>query len=261
MSHAQTRSRWILLRGLVREARHWEGFPARLAEALGEPARALDLPGNGELWREASPVSIDAMVESLREQLQAQESPGPYRVLAISLGGMVALRWAQRYPAEVECLVMINSSLRGIAPFYRRLRPRQYPRLLMGLLPLGHEQRERLILRMTTRQRDDLSALARRHAEWQQQAPVGRANLVRQLLAAARGYPPPERPPACPTLLLTSKADQMVSWHCSRRLAKRYGWPLKCHPNAGHDLPLDDPEWVVAAIQTWLTESGLTRCT
>jgi pimeloyl-[acyl-carrier protein] methyl ester esterase len=92
--HSETSSPgWILLRGLVREARHWEGFPARLAEALGEPARALDLPGNGELWREASPVSIDAMVESLREQLQAQESPGPYRVLAISLGGMVALGW------------------------------------------------------------------------------------------------------------------------------------------------------------------------
>ncbi|MCE8026334.1 alpha/beta fold hydrolase [Billgrantia aerodenitrificans] len=248
---------WILLRGLVREARHWEGFPERLAQALQQPARAVDLPGNGAHWRKASPTRIDGMVDALRRELNAAGSRGPHRVLAISLGGMVALRWAQRFPDEVACLVLINSSLRGTAPFYQRLRPRQYPRLLMALLlPLSHEQRELAILRMTTRQQSDLHGVAQRYARWQREAPVSKANLMRQLLAAARGFPLPRALPGLPALVLTSKADQMVSWQCSRRIAERWGWPLQCHLSGGHDLPIDDPEWVIAAIRQWL-ESGL----
>ncbi|MBZ0331167.1 alpha/beta hydrolase [Halomonas sp. ANAO-440] len=246
------RTGWVLLRGLIREARHWEGLPERLADALGEPTHALDLPGNGQRWREVSPTDIDGMVEALREQIARDGIPGPHRVLAISLGGMVALRWAQRFPDEVECLVLINSSLRGIAPFYQRLRPRQYPRLLLALLlPLSHEQRERLILRMTTRLQDDLPAVAQRHARWQQEAPVSKANLIRQLLAATRGFTPPQTLPGLPTLVLTSKSDQMVSWRCSKRIAERWGWPLELHSKAGHDLPLDAPEWVVERIRRW----------
>lgn len=259
MSEAPARRRgWILLRGLVREARHWDGFTERLAMALQEPARAVDLPGNGVLWRDASPVSIDGMVEALRHELNETSIPGPHRVLAISLGGMVAVRWAQRYPAEVERLVLINSSLRGVAPFYQRLRPYQYPRLLAAmLLPLSHERRERLILRMTTRQQDDLEAVAQRYAQWQRDAPIRKANMVRQLLAAARGFDLPQALPGLPVLVLTSKADRMVSWKCSERIAQRWHWPLRWHTDSGHDLTLDDPEWVLAAIRQWLAESGL----
>lgn len=247
---------WILLRGLIREARHWEGMTERLAAALDEPAHALDLPGNGQCWREPSPTGIDGMVEALRNQVARDGIPGPHRILAISLGGMVALRWAQRFPDEVECLVMINSSLRGIAPFYQRLRPRQYPRLLLALLfPLGHEQRERLILRMTTRLQDDLAAVAQRHAGWQRDAPVSKANLARQLLAAARGFAPPQELPCLPALLLASHRDEMVSWRCSESMAGRWGWPLELHPRAGHDLPLDDPDWVIERIRQWRNSS------
>lgn len=245
---------WLLLRGLIREARHWEGLPEQLAVALQEPVRALDLPGNGAHWREASPTSIDGMVDALRRQLGDSGSSGPHRLLALSLGGMVALRWAQRFPDEVKCLVMINSSLRGIAPFYQRLRPRQYPRLLTTLLrSLDHEQRERLILRMTTRLQSDLPALARRHARWQREAPVSKANMMRQLLAAAKGFSPPQELPGLPALLLASRSDEMVCWRCSQAMAERWGWPLELHPNAGHDLPLDDPDWVVERIRQWRT--------
>ncbi|WP_445158447.1 alpha/beta fold hydrolase [Halomonas sp. E14] len=247
---------WILLRGLVREARHWEGLPEKLALVLQAPVWAVDLPGNGARWHESSPTRIDAMVEALRDQLVKAERPGPHRVLALSLGGMVALRWAQRYPAEVAGLVLVNASLRGVAPFYERLRPRQYGRLLLALGPVGHERRERLILKMTTRLQQDPDSVARRHAQWQAQAPVSKANLLRQLLAAARGFAPPEAAPPCPTLLLASRADQMVSCRCSQRMAERWGWPIVYHASAGHDLPLDAPDWVIEQIRAWLAASG-----
>jgi pimeloyl-ACP methyl ester carboxylesterase len=27
---------------------------------------------------------------------------------------------------------------------------------------------------------------------------------------------------------------------------------MKLHPDAGHDLPLDDPEWIIQQIRNWL---------
>lgn len=47
---------WVLLRGLVREQRHWEQFPALLATQLpGDRVLCLDLAGNGVHWRQPSP--------------------------------------------------------------------------------------------------------------------------------------------------------------------------------------------------------------
>ena len=55
---------------------------------------------------------------------------GPYSVLAMSLGGMVATAWAQRYPAEVERLVLINTSMRPFSRAQQRLRRAAWPDLL-----------------------------------------------------------------------------------------------------------------------------------
>ncbi|EWH00096.1 hypothetical protein Q427_21225 [Halomonas sp. BC04] len=51
----------------------------RLAVALDEPAHALDLPGNGQHWREPSPTRVDGMVEALRDQIARDGIPGPHR--------------------------------------------------------------------------------------------------------------------------------------------------------------------------------------
>ena len=65
-------TRWVLLRGLSREARHWGPLPDLLAQALpGARVLTPDLPGNGRRWRERSPNRIDAMVDALRTELQA----------------------------------------------------------------------------------------------------------------------------------------------------------------------------------------------
>ena len=87
---------WVLLRGLTREARHWGDFADQLARALppSSPGAtrvlALDLPGNGVFHQEASPASVAAMADFARAQLQARGLPPPYRLVAMSLGGMVA---------------------------------------------------------------------------------------------------------------------------------------------------------------------------
>ena len=119
---------WILLRGLMREQRHWGRFPGQLLEAL--PGAAIitpDLPGNGVHHRLASPTTVADMVEFCRLELQARGLQPPYSLLALSLGGMVAVEWASRHPGELACAVLINTSMRPYSRFHQRLRWQNYP--------------------------------------------------------------------------------------------------------------------------------------
>jgi pimeloyl-ACP methyl ester carboxylesterase len=96
-------SRWILLRGLTREGRHWASFPERLGEATAaDSVTLLDLPGNGREIFVPAPLCVADMMSFVRAQAIAVGLAPPYRVLAMSLGGMVATDWAQRYPQEIE---------------------------------------------------------------------------------------------------------------------------------------------------------------
>lgn len=240
---------WVLLRGLVRESRHWGAFVPTLAAHLPQSRLiALDLPGNGALHQQRSPSNVADMVEACRAQLQAQGVPPPYYLCAVSMGAMVAVQWAYRYPQEIAAQVLINTSMRPFSPFYQRLRMRNWPtvlRLALGATPV---QWEAAVLRMTTQQPHP-EVLAQ-WVRWHATCPVSRMNALRQLLAAARFCAPPARP-VVPTLLLASTHDQLVSVRCSEALAQAWQRPLQQHPSAGHDVTLDDPEWVAEAVRAW----------
>ncbi len=241
--------RWLLLRGLAREHRHWGDFPALLQLRLGAAELIVpDAPGNGQRYRERSPATIADLTENLRDSLHGRSADEEALVLVgLSLGGMVALDWAEKHPNQVAGVVLINSSARPLAGMHERLRPSAWPSLLRVLLS-GPVARERPILALT-------SASVRRQAAvlpaWQAfaaDAPVSRANVLRQLLAAARFRC---ALPAVPLLVLASAKDRLVDPACSQRLALSAGASFHLHPEAGHDLPLDDPDWVAARIAEW----------
>lgn len=245
---------WILLRGLMREARHWGGFAQQLQTELGA-TRVItpDFPGNGSLFEAESCASVPQMADYLRQHLQAQGIAPPYRVLALSLGAMVALDWATRFPQEVEKLVLLNTSVAPHNRFYHRLRPRNYLRLLGLWLRHTPLAQERLILRLTSnvqseRQRQQL---LQTWLEYAQACPVSRANIARQLLAAMR-FRAPLAAPGVPLLMLAAQQDRLVNVWCSQKLARMWGVDLRLHRWAGHDLPLDDAGWVLRQVRAWL---------
>ena len=250
---------WILLRGLTRESGHWGGFlPSLQAGFPGDRIEALDLPGNGRLHAQRSPPDVAAMTHSARQQLAERGLAPPYHVLAMSLGAMVTVDWAQRYPGELAACVLINTSLRRFSPWYQRLRPANLPPLLrvaLGAAPGA--RREQTVLRLTSRHHQGEPALLSAWAELRSQWPVSGANALRQLLAALR-YRPLMQPPSVPTLLLCSRRDGLVHPRCSHSLARRWQLPIREHPSAGHDLPLDDPDWVVAQLSAWLGDAVTT---
>jgi hypothetical protein len=43
----------------------------------------------------------------------------------------------------------------------------------------------------------------------------------------------------------------MVHHSCSQALHREFGGDLQTHTFAGHDLPLDAPDWVLDRIRSW----------
>lgn len=243
--------RWVLLRGLGREARHWFDFPERLSEALGVPSEAVDLPGLGGGRYERAPSSVALTAETLAHRLR-----GTLRartgVIGLSYGGMVALELCRVAPQWFSHAVVVNTSSR-LSPPWLRLFPRGLALITESLLTRDVLARERLIYELTSNL-GSLNArrLARLAAPFAETSPVSRRVVMAQLAAAARFQPPDIDQPV---LVLSSKADRMVSSSCSMDLATRLGALHLSHQSGGHDLPLDASDWVIASILGWLESS------
>jgi pimeloyl-ACP methyl ester carboxylesterase len=243
---------FVLLRGLVREARHWGDVGERLQRALGDGVDviALDLPGNGTRHGETSPASVRGLLAACRAELKQRAVQPPLVLVAMSLGAMVAVQWCEEAPQELAGCVLGNTSLRGISPAWQRLRPANWLCLLCLLAPgLSVLQRERLVLAMTSGDRGRHAEVVRDWAELAHSLPVRRSNALRQLLAAMRFTAP--APVTVPILVLAGAGDRLVDPRCSQELARRWRLPIALHPWAGHDLSLDDPQWFVAWVADW----------
>ncbi len=238
----------VLIRGLLRDARHWGDFPDLLRHRFPNAEIITpDIPGSGIYYQQTSPNSIQAMTDALRQQVPADKSA---HLIAISMGGMIAIDWMLRYPSEIASSVLINTSIRPLSPFYQRLRWQIYPEIIKLLFQRG-EKREQSILRLTSNEYRQDKAILQRWIDWQKQQPVSDKSAINQLHAAARFSVTPV--PQQPVLLLGSIQDRLVSHQCSRKIQQHWKTAAYWHHQAGHDLPLDDPNWVVDSITRWFT--------
>ena len=251
-----TNINWFLLRGLGRESGHWHEVLPMMQEAFpADHFFCLDQPGCGPRWQEASPVLISKTVEAVRHDYLALRDKGaleqrPCYFLGLSLGGMIAVVWGQRYANEFKGAVLINTSMPGINRFYDRLRPSNLLAMLAPRRIDSIEARERKLLELVS---NEAVVQARLLPSWiniQQRRPVTRRNYVCMLLSAM-SFTAPRRSPFVHTLILKSSRDRLINPRCSDEMAEAWQVPLREHPTAGHDLSSDDPHWVVEQIRTW----------
>ena len=241
---------WVLLRGLLRSRFHWHHFPHQLAtqpwvDQLIQP----ELAGNGERSRETTPLGITAMMEDLRAQvLPHLRHQQPVTLLAISMGAMIATEWAQHYPHEIAEMHLINTSFKRFSAPWERMRPATLRQLLQVAITtrLNPAALEAAILNATVNQRIPPDILG----EWihfARQHPQGWRNTLTQIWSASRynGY---EQAPIRRTFIYTCQHDRLVSSRASERIADHWRKPLHCHTTAGHDLPLEDPDWLLERI-------------
>lgn len=242
---------FVLIRGLVREARHWGIFPDILQKQF--PSTNIltpDIPGNGWLHDITSPKTISGMTEALRRQIPVRNQ---LKLIALSMGGMIAIDWMTRYPEEIHSAVLVNTSARPFSPFYHRLRWAIYPKMLKMIFR-SPRKKEADILALTSNRHGYDRELLEFWQQWQQQYPVSTASAINQFCAAAKFFATTK--PRQPILIVTSKADRLVDYRCS--LGLRYNWKTDYvqHDTAGHDLPLDEPKWLADTIGQWIATSS-----
>lgn len=248
---------WLLLRGLYRHGLHWHEFPRELERLVpGSKVHLLDLPGTGTEWQRESPASIPGIREDLRSrwlELRTREPSKDWGLFAVSLGGMVAMDWCETHPDDFRRLVLVNTSSSDAGQTWERLRPGAWA----SLFRIGRADEplacETALLRITTRMlgKERLVSLAMTQAGFLKDSSISKATALRQLWAASR-FKAPARLQVS-SLMLISCGDQLVSPECSRRIATRLGSEVREHPSAGHDLPLDDPDWVGRAVAAWVS--------
>ena len=242
---------WVLLRGLGRDARHWGDFPQRLASATGSRVHCLDLPGNGARHLQASLPTVEAMADWCHAELARLDLDRTVAVCALSLGAMVAVAWASRHPGDLARAVLVNTILRPFHPPHWRMRPASFLGLLRhALQPGGGDRLEAEILRLTSRRCGASAEVLADWCRWRREQPAMLRNVLVQLRAAAR-YRAPAVAPTRRILLLSGGGDALVDPRCSQTLAQHWQLPLAVQREAGHDLPLDDPDWVLARIAEW----------
>ena len=214
----------------------------------------LDLPGTGTEYTRDSPASVAEISDDLRKRFERNGSTGSTGstiIVAVSLGGMVALDWCARYPSDFHKAVVINTSAGDLSRAWERLDWRNYPSVMRAAASSNPRVRERCVVELTINKQDfDREALIARWTDYACERPVGRATLFRQLFAAARSKLPDTA--GVPTLVLGSKGDRLVRPACSERIAEKLKAPLAMHDSGGHDLPFDDAPWVLERIKEFV---------
>jgi pimeloyl-[acyl-carrier protein] methyl ester esterase len=244
---------FYLIRGLIREKGHWGSFIDHLKKTFPDALiSTIDIPGAGEYFTSPSPLSIKEMVEHMRQDLlKLKKQDEDAQLVAISLGGMIAVEWMKHYPDDFHHATLINTSFGGISPLFHRLMPKALIYLLKVPLLKGRAKESR-ILQLVSNHESVFNETLDLWEDIQQQRPVSIPNTFRQLIAGACFNVGDFRPPI-PVKLLAATEDRMVSIECSRAIARKWQLPLEEHSTAGHDLTADDPEWVASKIKSFLT--------
>ncbi len=243
----------IMLRGLIREKRHWGDFIPQVRKSMPYAnILFLDIPGAGEYNEVDTPQSIPKIVDFMRKDYikrVTETNKLPTHLLAISLGAMIGSNWLQRYPDDFEKALLINTSFKGFCSLDERFKLKNVGTFVQ--IPFVSDYRkEKLIVQVISNKKDNYDKVAKEWAKIRKDAPVSFINTVRQLYAASRFKPKKEKP-STPIKLLASLGDRLVDPVCSEAIHKKWKVPIAYHPTAGHDMALDAPDWMIKHMKEW----------
>lgn len=236
-----------LLRGLARESGHWDPEFISLMQSQYDLIW-LDYPGCGPFLNDSFPKTPDELLLQLNKQIHTTEK---IFLVAVSLGGMVALKWAEKFPEKFSGIVLVNSSMADLNPFYQRLKPQAILALLQASTQYNTPAAETRIVNLISNHSEKRAKTIERWIEIAKLRPMSKRNALRQLAMAAK-FRSPKAPLKVPMQILVSENDRLASAKCSQQIAVKYAAPIAIHATGGHDLMIDDPQWVSEQIQAFI---------
>lgn len=243
---------FILLRGLARESRHWWKFEDFLKKNIpGAKIFYLEYPGSGYRNSEIFPVDNSALLDDIHKQIEKIKlnEIGAFYLISVSLGGMVVMSYLNRYPGLFKKVFLINTSSNDLSPFYERFRPGIWWDSLKVIFSKDNYYRESHILKFTTNQLSSSSLInvAKAYAGFANEFKLSNRNILRQLFWAMKSKSPVSL--INDVVFISSRYDKLCYYKCGQRLAEKLLKEFLINEEAGHDLPLDDGEWLSLNIK------------
>ena len=244
----------FLLRGLVREKEHWGEFK-KLIHLYFPEANIItpEIQGVGEFVDQISPNNFRDMVQFMRQKNQEYfHSNSNNIIIAMSLGGMMIKQWLEMYPQDFKKVILINTSFKGINPISKRLRILTLLNFIKIFISRNINNRERSIIKIVSNLNKDNEEIIKSWVAIQKKRPVSKKSFINQIKAALNFKTNKNWPKEIPLLILASKKDKLCHYSCSEKLSKLWQGEFHLHSSAGHDLPLDDGEWLLKKIKNWI---------
>jgi pimeloyl-ACP methyl ester carboxylesterase len=249
----------VLVHGLTGAASNWFELAVRLAARR----RVLipDLPGHGGSAPLPAAPNLDAYADRVR-LIAEREGMLPTAIVGHSLGGLVSLRLALRWPETVSCIVLAAPA--GIGSVTRRaqfwvtlfgfMRPGRRVAPFRGLLAQRPRLRRLVFNRYQVADPFSLSPAAVEgflapHSLHTDAASAGRV-LVRDDPRINLGRV------SCACLVLWGARDLQVPIDDAFEYARRLRAPLRTIVDCGHLLIGERPEAVLDAIDSFLDGVG-----
>ncbi len=241
---------WVaLVQGLGLTSRFWFETPELLVRE-GYRVLSIDNRGVGRSDVTKRPFLVRDMADDLVAALDAQGIDRAV-VAGISLGGMIAQEFALRHPTRTEGLVLLATSS-GLP--HMRL---PSPPALLALLAIPVVERGRVgpahgRVLLSKRDRGRTAELLARFPEAAAADPRTAWGFTSQFIAALFHSTGSRLGRIdCPTVVIGGGADEIQPPGSSEFLARRIpGAKLEIIPDAGHGIPLVEPEVIVRALRT-----------
>ncbi len=245
----------VLLHGYTGHARTWDAFAA--AMQADYRVLALDQRGHGESgWAPDAQYGTSAMVADLQAFVAALGLQG-FRLLGLSMGGIVSIAYAGLQPAQLEALVIVD-----IAP---EIAPAGLANIQAGVARSAvFDSREAAFERARLdnpvpppehhRHRVDYSLMRTADGRWtfRYDPALRDPGVPRERLPVDEGW---RRVAAIkvPTLLIRGENSNLLDRDIAQRMVDTLpDGRLVEVAGAGHPVPLDQPDGFLQAVRTFL---------
>jgi len=252
----------VLLHGFSAHAHYWDGFAAKMRDNFH--VYALDQRGHGDSeWAtDYGPETMPADFASFVDQLGLDR----FVLLGHSMGGGVAFRYAASHPERIEKLIIVDSSLpspdRPAVPNRHNSVQRSLAKdtfdsedevvaHLMRQSPGASERRIREVVPLWFRRLDDgrytfkFDPALRNRFSARQYVEQFRKSATELRLAMKRV--------TCPTLVVRGgRSDILLPEAAADTVAAIPNARLVEVPNAGHNIPSDDPRAFRTVVSEFL---------
>lgn len=244
----------VLLHGFTGHARSWDAFAAAMTDRYR--VLALDQRGHGETaWAPADRYGVEEMAQDLTAFVAALGLKD-FTLLGLSMGGMVAMRYAGERPRELAALVIVDigpeiaaagsgriqAGLRASDVFATREAAFAAARAVNSTPPEDHH-----------RHRVDMSLMRTEDGAWTYRYDRAlrspSALRLRDAEAAWRSCAAID----VPTLLIRGAKSDILAPEVAQRMIETIpGARFALVEGSGHAIPLDAPDGFLAAARGFL---------